>query len=49
MKADEIKEIVKSRYAKAALQNTPCRGTGKSCCGISDAQGHKQKGWAMTR
>ncbi len=38
MKADEIKEIVKSRYAKAALQSTPCCGTGKSCCGISDAQ-----------
>ena len=35
MKADQIKEIVKSRYAKVALQNIPCCGTRKSCCGSS--------------
>lgn len=33
MKADEIKEIVKSRYAKVALESTPCCGPKKSCCG----------------
>jgi SAM-dependent methyltransferase len=38
MKADNIKEIVKSRYAKVALHNAPCCGTGKSCCGSSDAE-----------
>jgi len=35
MKADQIKEIVKSRYAKVALQSIPCCRTGKSCCGSS--------------
>ena len=35
MKADEIKEIVKSRYAKVALKNVPCCGPKKSCCGGS--------------
>ena len=37
MKAEKIKEIVKSRYAKVALHNMPCCGTRKSCCGSSDA------------
>lgn len=37
MKADQIKEIVKSRYAKVALQSIPCCGTKKSCCGNSDS------------
>jgi arsenite methyltransferase len=37
MKAGEIKEIVKSRYARVALQGTPCCGTQKSCCGTSDS------------
>jgi SAM-dependent methyltransferase len=35
MKAEKIKEIVRSRYAKVALQNAPCCGTKKSCCGGS--------------
>ncbi|MGC9966613.1 MAG: arsenite methyltransferase [Syntrophobacteraceae bacterium] len=35
MRADQIKEIVKSRYAKVALQSIPCCRTGKSCCGSS--------------
>ena len=35
MKADQIKEIVKSRYAKVALQSIPCCGTKRSCCGSS--------------
>ena len=38
MKADEIKEVVKSRYAKVALHNMPCCGTRKSCCGGPDAE-----------
>jgi SAM-dependent methyltransferase len=38
MKADKIKEIVKSRYAKVALRNMPCCGPRKSCCGSSDAE-----------
>jgi arsenite methyltransferase len=37
MKADRIKEIVKSRYAKVALQSVPCCGTGRSCCAGSDS------------
>jgi len=37
MKAEQIKEIVKARYANVALQNIPCCGTRKSCCGSSDA------------
>ncbi len=36
MKADKIKEIVKSRYAKVALRKASCCGTKKSCCGGSD-------------
>jgi arsenite methyltransferase len=43
MKADRIKEIVKSRYAKVALQGIPCCGTRKSCCGSSDAQDISKK------
>jgi len=43
MKADKIKEIVKSRYAKVALQNIPCCGTRKSCCGSSDARDKSKK------
>lgn len=35
MRADKIKEIVKSRYAKVALQGIPCCGPVKSCCGSS--------------
>lgn len=38
MKADEIKEIVKSRYAEVVLHNTPCCGPRKSCCGNPDSQ-----------
>jgi SAM-dependent methyltransferase len=37
MKAEQIKEVVKARYANVALQNIPCCGTRKSCCGSSDA------------
>ncbi|MGA2402010.1 MAG: arsenite methyltransferase [Syntrophobacteraceae bacterium] len=33
MKADQIKEIVKSRYARVALESIPCCGTKRSCCG----------------
>ena len=32
MRADQIKEIVKSRYAKVALKSLPCCGPRKSCC-----------------
>ncbi len=35
MKTDRIKEIVKSRYAKIALQSISCCGTTRSCCGSS--------------
>ena len=35
MKDEKIKEIVKSRYAKVALQGVPCCATKKSCCGSS--------------
>ena len=35
MKDEQIKEIVKSRYAKVALKSVPCCGTQKSCCGSS--------------
>jgi SAM-dependent methyltransferase len=45
MKADRIKEIVKSRYAKVALQNIPCCGTGKSCCGGSAEDISKKVGY----
>jgi arsenite methyltransferase len=43
MKADQIKEIVKSRYAKVALKSIPCCGTGKSCCGSADAEDISKK------
>ncbi len=43
MKADKIKDIVKSRYAKVALHNMPCCGTRKSCCGSSDAEDISKK------
>ena len=43
MKADKIKEIVKSRYAKAALRNMPCCGTRKSCCGSSEVEDISKK------
>ncbi len=33
MKAERIKELVKSRYGQVALQNTGCCGPRKSCCG----------------
>jgi arsenite methyltransferase len=33
MKAEEIKNAVKSGYAKVALLNVPCCGAGSSCCG----------------
>jgi len=33
MKAEEIKKVVKSGYARVALQNVPCCGTNSSCCG----------------
>lgn len=33
MKAEQIKELVKSRYGQVALQNTGCCGPRKSCCG----------------
>ncbi|MGO8944384.1 MAG: arsenite methyltransferase [Syntrophobacteraceae bacterium] len=43
MKADKIKEIVKSRYGQVALHNMPCCGTRKSCCGSSDAEDASKK------
>ena len=43
MKADKIKEIVKSRYAKVALHSMPCCGTRKSCCGSSDVEDMSKK------
>ena len=43
MKADKIKEIVRSRYAKVALRNMPCCGTRRSCCGISDVEDISKK------
>ncbi len=43
MKADKIKEIVKSRYGKVALQSIPCCGTRKSCCGSPDAADMSKK------
>jgi arsenite methyltransferase len=36
MKSDEIKNAVKSGYAKVALQNVPCCGAGASCRGSGD-------------
>ncbi|MBF0552847.1 MAG: arsenite methyltransferase [Deltaproteobacteria bacterium] len=33
MKAEEIKQAVKSNYARVALQNLSCCGIGRSCCG----------------
>ena len=33
MKAEEIKNVVKTGYAKVALLNVPCCGTNSSCCG----------------
>lgn len=33
MKAEEIKKAIKSGYARVALENAPCCGTGSSCCG----------------
>jgi len=35
MKDDQIKEIVKSRYAKVALKSVPCCGPQRSCCASS--------------
>jgi len=32
MKPEDIKDAVKSGYAKVALLNVPCCGTGSSCC-----------------
>lgn len=43
MEADKIKEIVKSRYAKVVLQNAPCCGPRKSCCGSPDTQALSKK------
>jgi SAM-dependent methyltransferase len=43
MKADQIKKIVKSRYAKVALQSIPCCGIKKSCCGSPDAEDMSKK------
>jgi SAM-dependent methyltransferase len=36
MKAEEIKNAVKSGYAKVALLNVPCCGAGSSCCGSAN-------------
>ena len=36
MKAEEIKNAVKSGYAKVALLNVPCCGTNSSCCGSAN-------------
>jgi arsenite methyltransferase len=36
MKAEEIKNAVKSGYAKVALLNVPCCGTSSSCCGSAN-------------
>ena len=33
MRSDQIKEMVKSRYGKVALNNLSCCGPRKSCCG----------------
>ncbi len=43
MRPDKVKEVVKSRYAKVALQNIPCCGPGQSCCGCPDAQALSKK------
>lgn len=36
MEPEEIKKAVKSGYAKVALENIPCCGTSRSCCGDAD-------------
>ena len=36
MRAEEIKDAVKSGYAKVALLNVPCCGTSSSCCGSAN-------------
>ena len=36
MKAEEIKNAVKSGYAKVALLHVPCCGTNSSCCGSAN-------------
>jgi len=36
MRAEEIKDAVKSGYAKVALLNVPCCGTNSSCCGSAN-------------
>ena len=36
MKAEEIRNAVKSGYAKVALLNIPCCGTNSSCCGSAN-------------
>jgi len=36
LKPEEIKKAVKAGYAKVALHNLPCCGTGSSCCGSSN-------------
>ena len=46
MDADQIKEIVKSRYAKVALDSVPCCGLGKSCCGSSGTDKSIQMGYS---
>ena len=43
MRPDRVKEVVKSRYAKVALENIPCCGPGKSCCGSPDAHALSKK------
>ncbi|MCE5333928.1 MAG: arsenite methyltransferase [Desulfobacteraceae bacterium] len=43
MKAEQIKEFVKSRYARVAQRNISCCGSGKSCCGGSTAEDISRK------
>jgi len=55
MKAEEIKKVVRSGYARVALQNVPCCGTNSSCCGstgsaeeISRRVGYTDEEFKMT-
>lgn len=43
VRSNKVKEVVKSRYGKVALQNIPCCGPGNSCCGSPDAQALSKK------
>ncbi len=45
MEPEKTKEIVRSRYAKVALEGIPCCGTGKSCRGASGNEISKTIGY----